>query len=200
MGAFSWLHLVVLALMLAVAVAVVVLSVRSWRRRAVNGTIGVTLTISAFYAAIMLIIAIGTVVDVLTSPEVTITVPVEQYWPQLPPGAEITDGPTATRVDGGFTSVSLGVSGLTTGARVLWAPYRTLGEVAAALDGPLTTIHQPGIGEVVTARSPIRWPDYVDDPEPASTLGADGRDVLVRLAGMSDDEVTALVRDGVVHE
>ena len=87
-----------------------------------------------------------------------------------------------------------------TGARVLWASYRTLGEVAAALDGPLTTIHQPGIGEVVTARSPIRWPDYVDDPEPASTLGADGRDVLVRLAGMSDDEVTALVRDGVVHE
>ena len=95
------------------------------------------------------------------------------------------------RGDGGFCGAT---------ALISYLPRRFSVRRAAALDGPLTTIHQPGIGEVVTARSPIRWPDYVDDPEPASTLGADGRDVLVRLAGMSDDEVTALVRDGVVHE
>jgi hypothetical protein len=34
----------------------------------------------------------------------------------------------------------------------------------------------------------------------ASALGADSRDVLIRLGAMTDEEVDGLVRDGVVHE
>jgi hypothetical protein len=44
----------------------------------------------------------------------------------------------------------------------------------------------------------MRWTDVDRDPAHAPTLGADSRDVLVRLGGMTDVEVDALVRDGVV--
>jgi 2-methylfumaryl-CoA isomerase len=87
-----------------------------------------------------------------------------------------------------------------TEARVLWSPYRTFAEVAASLDGPLQVIDQPGVGEVISAESPIRWPDHGAPPVPAPALGENSRDVLVRLGDMSDREVDELVRDGVVRE
>jgi 2-methylfumaryl-CoA isomerase len=87
-----------------------------------------------------------------------------------------------------------------TAARVLWAPYRTFAEAAASLEGPLRTTDQPGIGQVVSAESAMRWDDYDDEPMSASALGADSRDVLIRLGAMTDEEVDGLVRDGVVHE
>ncbi|QAY60026.1 hypothetical protein ET475_08500 [Microbacterium protaetiae] len=130
MASFSWVHLLILLLAVAVIVLVLVLAVRSWRRHAIDGVIGVTLTGSALYGAIALIIAIGTVIDVLTSQDVTISVPVNEYWPQLPPGAEITPGPSATRVGGGFTTADLQVEGLSAGARVLWASGLAAGLLA----------------------------------------------------------------------
>jgi 2-methylfumaryl-CoA isomerase len=84
-----------------------------------------------------------------------------------------------------------------TAARVLSAPYRTLTEAAAALEGPLRLIDQPGIGEVVSSGSPIRWADYEDVPRPAAALGSDTRDVLMRLAGMSATDVDTLVSEGI---
>lgn len=87
-----------------------------------------------------------------------------------------------------------------TDARVLSAPYRTLTEAAIAMEGPLKRMDQPGIGEVVSTTSPIRWDGYQDEPRPAAALGADSRDVLMRLAGMTAAEVDGLVADGVVGE
>lgn len=127
MASISWWHLVVLVLAMALIALLVVFAVRSWRRRAVDSVIGLTLTGSAFYAAVVLIVAVGTVVDVLTSPEITITIPVNEYWPTLPPGVKITSGPTATRVGGGFTSAEVQLRGLTTGTRMLWAGGQAAG-------------------------------------------------------------------------
>jgi 2-methylfumaryl-CoA isomerase len=87
-----------------------------------------------------------------------------------------------------------------TAARVLWAPYRTLAEAAAAMEGPLRTLEQPGIGDVISAESAIRWTDHSADPRPATSLGADSRDVLTRLLGMSASEVDRLVSEGVVYD
>jgi 2-methylfumaryl-CoA isomerase len=92
------------------------------------------------------------------------------------------------------------VTAALTGTRVLWAPYRTFAEAAAALEGPLRVIDQPGIGEVISAESPMRWADDHIEPPPAPALGADSRDVLTRLGGMTDAEVDGLVHDGVVRE
>lgn len=121
MVSFSRLHLLVLLVAVAVVALIVVLAVRSWRRRAIDSTIGVTLTASAVYSAIALIVAVGTVIDVLTSRIVTIAVPVAEFWPTLPPGAEITSGPTATRVGGGFTTADVQLEGLNSATRALWA-------------------------------------------------------------------------------
>jgi 2-methylfumaryl-CoA isomerase len=85
-------------------------------------------------------------------------------------------------------------------ARVLWAPYRTLREAAQDMQGPLRLIDQPGIGDVVSAETPIRWTDPAADVRPASRLGADTFSTLVELGGVSDSELAALVDAGVVSE
>lgn len=47
------------------------------------------------------------------------------------------------------------------GTRVLWAPYRTMDEVAADLaardDAVVRYVEQPGVGPMLTPRSPLRW-------------------------------------------
>jgi len=56
----------------------------------------------------------------LLSPGVAITMPVQEFWPQLP-SSVILDTGEVSRVSGGFTSVTLTVDGLGVAARVLWA-------------------------------------------------------------------------------
>lgn len=90
------------------------------------------------------------------------------------------------------------VANALTGARVLWAPYRTLREAAAGMDGPLQRIEQPGIGSVISATSPMRWHDIALTNAAASPLGADTVDTLQALAGVDDDELERLVEGGVL--
>jgi 2-methylfumaryl-CoA isomerase len=85
-----------------------------------------------------------------------------------------------------------------TGARVLWAPYRTLREAADAMAGPLQRIDQPSIGSVISAESPLRWHDLTLPNKSAPQLGADTVSTLKALAGIDDNELTRLVADGVL--
>lgn len=82
--------------------------------------------------------------------------------------------------------------------RVLWAPYRTLGEAAAAMAGPLHHLDQPGIGTVISAESPLRWDGVVATNRPAHALGADTLATLEELAGIDATELAALVEAGTV--
>ncbi|MEE2030584.1 CoA transferase [Rhodococcus chondri] len=60
------------------------------------------------------------------------------------------------------------------GTRVLWAPYRTMDEVADVADraeSAVQYVDQPGIGSVLTARSPLRWNGRYTDASPAPPHG-----------------------------
>lgn len=81
--------------------------------------------------------AIIAVVSALMSPELSITVPVREFWPELPSGIT-TDGPTATLVSGGFTELNGQVEGLDVPTRILWAISQVLwalvpGSIAALI-------------------------------------------------------------------
>jgi 2-methylfumaryl-CoA isomerase len=90
------------------------------------------------------------------------------------------------------------VAALLDDARVLWAPYRTLREAAQRLGGPLELVDQPGVGEVVSATSPIRWGSAGDAPVTAPALGADTARTLGDLAGVDAAELDALLTAGVI--
>ncbi|HET8992327.1 CoA transferase [Rhodococcus sp. SJ-2] len=68
------------------------------------------------------------------------------------------------------------------GTRVLWAPYRTMDEVAADLaarsDSVVQYIDQPDIGPVLTARPPLRWNGRYTDARPAPRHGQHTAEVL----------------------
>ncbi|WP_394279306.1 hypothetical protein [Microbacterium sp.] len=86
--------------------------------------------------------AIGAVVSlcaILLTPQVTITMPIQQFWPQLPAGVVI-DGGTATRAAGGFESVTLTLDGLSVGARVTWAISEMLGWVISGALAALVAV------------------------------------------------------------
>ncbi|PWV76856.1 2-methylfumaryl-CoA isomerase [Prauserella marina] len=92
-------------------------------------------------------------------------------------------------------------------AGALHAPYNTIGELAATLeaehttgstDSIVTNTDQPGIGPVLTARSPIRWDDTAARPAPtAPHLGADTATVLSGVLGLSDTHIAALIAKGI---
>jgi hypothetical protein len=60
---------------------------------------------------------IGSVIATFTSRAVSLSLPVQQFWPTLPAGARITGGPTAHVVGGGFTNATVSVAGLDGAAR-----------------------------------------------------------------------------------
>ncbi|WP_433609831.1 CoA transferase [Prescottella agglutinans] len=88
------------------------------------------------------------------------------------------------------------------GTRVLWSAYRTLAEVAAdvrnvAGDVVVQEVDQPGIGPMLTSRSPLRWSGVYADAAPAPVSGAHTREVAA-AAGLDDSAIDALVAAGVL--
>lgn len=82
--------------------------------------IGVTMWVAAGWAAVSGISALVVAGVALWAPEVAITIPVQSFWPQLPPGTEL-EGTTATRTAGGFTTADVTLGGLSFAVRVGWA-------------------------------------------------------------------------------
>ena len=91
------------------------------------------------------------------------------------------------------------------GARVTWAPYRSVREAIAAdadlsVDNPMfTMLHQPGVGELLSAASPL---DFTAVPRlpamPAPALGQHTDEILLGVLGMTEREVGVLHDDGIV--
>ncbi|GAA3905272.1 hypothetical protein [Microbacterium invictum] len=125
----GWFLVASLAVVALIAVMIGVFGVASARTKNSDDpspVVKVTLVVAAFWAAISVLAAIVSVLNVLLNESVTITVPVQEFWPQLPAGTEV-DGTTATLDGGGFTSAELVATGLSTGARVCWAIGQGLG-------------------------------------------------------------------------
>lgn len=90
------------------------------------------------------------------------------------------------------------------GTRVLWSPYRTLAEVATDLrqiadEVVVQEVDQPGIGAMLTSRSPLRWSGVYTDAAPAPASGAHTREIAT-AAGLDDNAIDALVDAGVLGE
>ncbi|RVW08003.1 2-methylfumaryl-CoA isomerase [Prescottella agglutinans] len=90
------------------------------------------------------------------------------------------------------------------GTRVLWSPYRTLAEVATDLrhiadEVVVQEVDQPGIGAMLTSRSPLRWSGVYTDAAPAPASGAHTRQIAA-AAGLDDAAIDALVDAGVLGD
>ncbi|HJQ47725.1 MAG TPA: CoA transferase [Amycolatopsis sp.] len=83
-------------------------------------------------------------------------------------------------------------------ARVLWGRYRGMPEVVADPGPLLSTVDQPGIGTVPSARSPLRWGGEYGDTTTAPALGQNTGEVLSGILGLSDTEIGRLHDTGVV--
>ncbi|MFB7560805.1 CoA transferase [Streptomyces brevispora] len=88
-------------------------------------------------------------------------------------------------------------------AHVLWSGYRTMGEVAAEIragggSGVIGQVDQPGIGEVLTARSPLRRGEEYGPVATAPRLGEHTGEVLGEVLGLDGAELGGLVDRGVV--
>lgn len=91
-----------------------------------------------------------------------------------------------------------------TAAGVLWGPYRTTAEAAAdfaedpAAAPVLVALEQPGIGEVISASSPVRIDGAYSGTAAAVEFGRDTEAVLTEVLGLGDAEIERLRTDGVI--
>lgn len=81
-------------------------------------------------------------------------------------------------------------------ARVLWGRYRGMHELVAGLTEPgvLARADQPGIGRVISARSPLRLGSEYGRVTAAPRLGEHTDEVLTEVLGLGDAEL------GVLHD
>ena len=84
-------------------------------------------------------------------------------------------------------------------AHVLWSPYLTLAEAAAAArEGGSLEIDQPGIGPVLATGSPVRWDEVSTPPVRAPAIGEHTDEVLAVSLGLSSTEIGSLHDRGIV--
>ncbi|NKQ57029.1 2-methylfumaryl-CoA isomerase [Amycolatopsis sp. K13G38] len=83
-------------------------------------------------------------------------------------------------------------------ARVLWGRYRGMPELVDDPSPVLSTVDQPGIGEVPSARSPLRWGGEYGGTASAPGLGEHTETVLSDVLGLSTTEIARLHDAGVV--
>lgn len=126
MSAIAGMTGIVIATLLLGAIALLVVGVRARRDEGSGAVVTTALVVAAVGAALSATGAIIALIAVLLQNPVGITVPVQEFWPQLPAGAEVS-GTTATRMGGGFTSADLLIADLSLGARLCWAIALALG-------------------------------------------------------------------------
>ena len=62
----------------------------------------------------------------------------------------------------------------------------------------VTQLEQPGIGVVISSRSPIRTHGAYTEPRPAPRLGENTEEVLTEVLGLGSLEVARLYDRGIV--
>ncbi|WP_341258377.1 CoA transferase [Gordonia malaquae] len=89
-------------------------------------------------------------------------------------------------------------------AGVLWGPYRSASVVAAdfeagaGIDPVLVGVDQPGIGDVISSSSPMRFDGEYSGSVPAVALGSDTAVVLGDVLGLDTAELDRLRAAGVI--
>ena len=73
-------------------------------------------------------------VETLVAPSLQVKMPVEEFWPSIPPGASV-QGTTAQVISGGFTQALVEVQGLATSTRWLLGTTALLQGIVAILVG-----------------------------------------------------------------
>jgi hypothetical protein len=121
----SWL-VIALAAVGIVAVVVVLVGSRRQARNGANRMVKAAFGVAVLWAAVSVAAAAAVALTALIAPQLPITVPVREFWPQLPTGTTV-EGMTATIAGGGLTSADLRAEGLSVGVRICWA----LGQIAA---------------------------------------------------------------------
>lgn len=117
-----------LVALILIAVGVVLVATNRWSSRDVVRWAGIVAVLGAVITLVGLTVS---VVNTLTAKAITLDVPVAQYWPVVNPGVTV-HGPTATVVDGGFSSAQVSVRGLDSGTRLLWAGGQVAGLLVPA--------------------------------------------------------------------
>ncbi|MEV5041086.1 hypothetical protein [Microbacterium sp. LMI1x-1-1.1] len=133
MGGFTWMigmAAMLVVILIAAMILAFVLAAGERRREQKDPTslVRVTQIVAVVWAGVSAVGALVTLLFILLSPTVSITMPIQSFWPELP--SQVRAEPTeATRVSGGFDSVTLDVAGLNPAARITWA----ISQVAAWL-------------------------------------------------------------------
>lgn len=135
----TWIPLAGLVVLLALAGAVWAIT-----RPGRSGSPGLraartTRTLAVVCAGICTAMGVILAVTTLTMADVPVSVPVEQFWPGLPPGASI-EGTTATLVGGGFHTADLVASHLSAGTRITLALSHLLTWLTPAMIAALVAL------------------------------------------------------------
>lgn len=127
-GLFGW-HTLLLIGMVIVPVVIVIVIAGFLRRKAADSgaapVVSLTLWVGAVWAGLAVLGAVTTLIGTLSAPSVTMTVPVQPYWPQLP-GVSIEPA-EATVTMGSFTEAELTLESLPFVTRLLWGLGSMLG-------------------------------------------------------------------------
>ena len=126
--------IVVPIVLLLMAILAALLAVLFFGRKAKSSEVGLTRGIAIAYVVIAGASTIFRFAEILMAPSLEIRMPVEEFWPSLPPGASV-EGATAQVVSGGFTQALVEVQGLAAGTRWLLGTTALLQGVAAIFIG-----------------------------------------------------------------
>ncbi|MBX3094863.1 MAG: hypothetical protein KF680_10070 [Cryobacterium sp.] len=106
-------------LVFAVGAAIAAIVATRWSKGEQGDIVVVTRFLAAIYAAISLVATVITVVTTLVSDVVRVTIPVQQFWPDVHPWVMLTPPPQASVVGGGISTADVDITGLGLDAR-LW--------------------------------------------------------------------------------
>ncbi|CAL4858659.1 hypothetical protein MMM2322_00295 [Microbacterium sp. MM2322] len=112
--------LVVLLIVGTILAFALAMARKQWAGQDPTTLVRVTRVVAIIWTGVAVVGAAVALLTALLAPGVAITMPIREFWPQLPDTVALDVG-TARRVSGGFTEVTLTVEGLDATARVLWA-------------------------------------------------------------------------------
>lgn len=130
-GTMSILGTIVMLLM---ALLVALLVAPYVHRKGGTPEVGLTRWVAIAYVVIAGGATIYRLAEIAMSPNLRISMPVQEFWPQIPASAGV-EGPTAQVVSGGFTEALVEVQGLASGTRWLLGAGELLQGIAALFIG-----------------------------------------------------------------